>query len=905
MKKSVILFAAMALLYAVNTNAQTIPDSLRVDWSHAGYEGVIPSPSQIINVKDFGAYGDSSHDDYNAIVNAINSSSAFRVIYFPAGKYLIKSPLTIPASVVIRGDGSTSNLFFDLAQYKASTDCITINKNQKPNFTAINNGYYKSSTSINVASSSGFIVNGYAEIKENNGDWDTDKTTSYVGQIVKITSINGNTINFTPALRIDYIDSLQPKIRPVTLIENVGLECFKVTRLDPPTANYSGKNIDIEHANNCWITGVESEFCQTAHVVLTACTHITISGCYFHDAFTYDGGGQAYGVFMHGHTSDSKLENSIFERLRHGMIVADGANGNVYAYNYSRDPKSTTEIPRDNIGDLSLHGHYAFANLFEGNIVQNLIADDYWGAEGPYNTFFRNRGELYGIEIFDQYNYAVKTTKQNIVGNEITNTLKGSYTVQTTGNFAYDNNIKQNIQPLGKDELNEQSYYLTSKPYFWNVSTAWPSIGGANALGAGTIPAKERYFSSDDKTLCVKEPAKKLSVTITADSIKCNGSASHIIITASGGTPPYNGTGDFYKPAGKYSFVVTDAFGYSDTKRIIIGEPTPVNASIKTIAAETCKQIGSITVSNVSGGKAPYYFSLNGGDFISDSIFNNLSAGTYFVLVKDSLGCVDSFNNILINSNPTINITAKTTKTSGCKNDGSITVNRKGGQPPFTYSIDRVNYISINIFNNLSAGAYTVWVKGKAGCTDSLNNIVVSSITAVKASVKKTNTSCKNVSDGTITINGSGGTKPYAYSIDSINYSSNNVFNNLSAGNYTAWIKDANNCIAFLNTTIKNSSINCSSVNGATSVDAVNIKTNELIASIAPNPSPTDFVLTLNNKNNSDIKIFVTDMYGRVVYNYAGSLNESYRFGNNFTAGIYTVTIIQNNISAEYKIVKR
>jgi hypothetical protein len=905
MKKSVILFAAMALLYAANINAQIIPDSLRVDWSHVGYEGAIPSPSQIINVKDFGAYGDSSHDDYNAVINAINSSSAFRVIYFPAGKYLIKSPLTIPASVVIRGDGPTSNLFFDLAQYKASTDCITINKNQKPNFTAINNGYYKSSTSINVASSSGFIVNGYAEIKENNGDWDTDKTTSYVGQIVKVTNINGNTINFTPALRIDYIDSLQPKIRPVTLIENVGLECFKITRLDPPTANYSGKNIDIEHANNCWITGVESEFCQTAHVVLTACTHITISGCYFHDAFTYDGGGQAYGVFMHGHTSDSKLENSIFERLRHAMILADGANGNVYAYNYSRDPKSTTEIPRDNIGDLSLHGHYAFANLFEGNIVQNLIADDYWGAEGPYNTFFRNREELYGIEIFDQYNYQVKTTKQNVVGNEITNTLKGNFTVQTTGNFAYDNNVKESIQPLGDDELDEQSYYLTSKPYFWNVSSAWPSIGGANATNSGTIPAKERYYSGECKTLCLKEPASKLSVTITADSIVCNGSASHITITASGGTPPYNGTGNFYKLAGKYSFVITDAFGYSDTEKIKIGEPTRVSASIKTIAAETCKQIGSIVISNVSGGKSPYYFSLNGNDFISDSSFNNLSAGAYFVLVKDSLGCVDSVNNIVVESTPTIIVTAKTINTSNCKNDGSITISKKGGQAPFTYSIDGINYISTNIFNNLSAGTYTAWVKGKAGCTDSLKNITVGSIAALKISVKKTNTSCKNISDGTITINGSGGLKPYVFSIDSINYSSNNVFTNLSAGNYTAWIKDANTCASFISTSIKNSSTNCTSVSNATSVDALNSKANEIKVSISPNPSSTDFVATLNNKSNSDIKIFVTDMYGRIVYNYAGLPNESYRFGNNFIAGVYTVTLVQNNILGKYKIVKQ
>src|SRR5690349_2738359 len=85
-------------------SAQVIPDSLRVDWSHAGYEGAIPDPSAIIDVKDFGAYGDGMHDDYNAIINAINSSSSLHVIYFPAGNYLIKSSIAMPDNVVFRGE---------------------------------------------------------------------------------------------------------------------------------------------------------------------------------------------------------------------------------------------------------------------------------------------------------------------------------------------------------------------------------------------------------------------------------------------------------------------------------------------------------------------------------------------------------------------------------------------------------------------------------------------------------------------------------------------------------------------------------------------------------------------------------------------------------------------------------
>jgi len=239
---------------------------------------------------------------------------------------------------------------------------------------------------------------------------------------------------------------------------------------------------------------------------------------------------------MHSHTTDSKVENSIFARLRHAMILASGANGNVYAYNYSTDPRSTTDFPFDNNGDLSLHGHYAYANLFEGNIVQNLIVDDYWGAPGPYNTFFRNREESYGIQILDQYGYAVKSDQQNLVGNEVTNYsfFKGRYVIQTSNNFTYDNNVKGKINPPGTDNLIDSSYYLPSKPYFWDISDNWPSIGGSNFLNSGSIPAKKRYWLSLSKTVCLKEPLKNLQISAGAHSIRHDEDDVKIAISAAG-----------------------------------------------------------------------------------------------------------------------------------------------------------------------------------------------------------------------------------------------------------------------------------------------------------------------------------------------------------------------------------
>ena len=902
MKSSSFLTIAFVFGYSC-LYAQVIPDSLRVNWSQAGYQGIIPDPAVIVNVKDFGAYGDNIHDDYGAVINAINSSSSLRVIYFPAGNYLIKSFIAMPDNVVFRGEGTVTNLIFDLS---ASTkkDAFVISKMQASTFTAIESGYNKGSTVLKLNTSADFTAGSFAEIREANGSWNTvpaDWATYCVGQIVKIKAVNGNSITIEPALRIDYTNTLLPEIRPVTLRTNVGIECLRIVRADTIIDSKYGSNISFSYAANCWVTGVESSKSQASHVVLKSSKNISISGCYFHDAFTYDGTSTSgYGVTMIQHNSDCKVENCVFKHLRHSMVAKQGANGNVFAYNYSFDP-FRSEYPHDAGGDMLLHGHYPFANLFEGNIGQSIIVDDIWGPAGPYNTFFRNRAELYGIILFDQ---SLNSGRQNIVGNEVTNNgyQKGNYSLQPSHHFTYDNNVKGTIQPPGTNLLTDNSYYLKGKPYFWNISSSWPSIGGSNVLNSGTNPAKERYLSAQSQTSCMKEFSTNLHVTVYADSIACNGGTSKIIVTATGGEAPYQGTGVYYKPAGSYKFVVTDAFSVSDSAKINIGEPEPVTALINTMACQTCKLSGSITITNTTGGYPPYHFSVDGMNYVSDSIFKNIASGTHNARIKDNAGCVESIENIIVASIPTIAITAKTTRASSCNNDGTITIKRTGGTAPFQYRINNNNYLDTNIFTDLAPGVYTAWVKDTKGCVDSLGNIIVSEAAPLTITIKKVNVSCKNGSDGKITINASGGIKPYLYSLDSVNYISNNVFENLSAGTYTCRVIDSRGCTAVATAVIKNGTIACPA---GLSLNTINDHLNgELKISISPNPSTQKFVLKINSSSKTAIQFSVMDVYGRKMCSTQELQEKSYVFGENLLAGIYVVKLMQGNASKIYKIIK-
>jgi hypothetical protein len=70
------------------------------------------------------------------------------------------------------------------------------------------------------------------------------------------------------------------------------------------------------------------------------------------------------------------------------MIIQIGTNGCVFGYNYAQRNYSNDGWDKSYI---SLHGHYPFLNLFEGNIVGWAYMGDYWGDIGPDNTLFRNR----------------------------------------------------------------------------------------------------------------------------------------------------------------------------------------------------------------------------------------------------------------------------------------------------------------------------------------------------------------------------------------------------------------------------------------------------------------------------------------------------------------------------------
>jgi len=520
---SILLFV-LTICYSTISIGQ-IPDSLKSDWSRAGIDSFFTFPTATIDILNYGAIPNDGLNDITALQTAIfNMPTAGAVILFPAGIFNFSSSINLPSNCMIKGSGSDSTFFvFDFGG--AVGNCFNLIGSGSANHMPILNTLVKGSNIVQVQNASvNLTIGDRIEIFEQNGAWDIVPAawaTNCVGHISTVDSIWGDSIRLAEPVRIDFDLSLNPIIHKLQCVENSGVQCLKITRIDSiaPSINYG---IYFYNAFNCIVSRVESYKSIGAHIWAEASAHLTIERNYFHHAYTYDGSNtRGYGVVLAVHTCLSRIENNIFKTLRHSMMVKQGANGNVFAYNYSVDP-NRSEFPSNYGADICLHGHYPFANLFEGNINQNTAIDQAYGPSGPGNTFFRNRTELYG---FIMTSGSVQSNGQVIVGNDITSMtlFQGQYITVGSGHFEFANRVKGVVTPSGATTLTDTSLYLSSKPNYWINSLSWPSNGMPVVQTANQVPAAQRCNSAGILAPC-ENSIDSSSVGLNSldhDMIKC------------------------------------------------------------------------------------------------------------------------------------------------------------------------------------------------------------------------------------------------------------------------------------------------------------------------------------------------------------------------------------------------
>lgn len=474
--------------------SQVLPFDRVVDWTNPGSSELDTSGQIYINVLDynFDSTGVLSNSEmWTDLINEFEGTPS--VFLFPAGIYYFDATLILKSNQKIEGFSSNETIF------NIDVDGHLIRATGEPigEIITIEDSLHRRTNILRDSSAFSLIEGDWVRIV----DEDIDQVTSSwgyrsTGQINQIEKIENDTIHFRSEFRRSFQDSIT--IQKLHLVENIGISNCRINAVQPTVLQRS--NIKLEYVHNAEISCIESYNCNYAHVEIRNSTNTTVKGSYFQDAFDYGGGGKAYGVAIHFAAGENLVTNNVFNHLRHSILLEAGANGNVLSYNYSINPFWTSvNLPEDSAGDLVLHGNYPYANLFEGNICQNIVIDDSHGQNGPYNTFYRNRAESYGI--FMNFNPA--SDSQNFLGNEITSTeiFQGLYFLNGNDHYEYGNNILGSTTPPGTIDLQLASLYLEDQPLFFSDEDVWPAIGFPNMLNENDIPAFDRYFQ-DFKTEC-------------------------------------------------------------------------------------------------------------------------------------------------------------------------------------------------------------------------------------------------------------------------------------------------------------------------------------------------------------------------------------------------------------------
>ena len=414
MKKQHILFLYFFIIccFPIDTIAQIIwndighiPQSDQIDWTNAGRLPGTPTVADtVLNVD---SYLGSDNNKVQSALAAAKSATGTVIIYFPARTYTITSPIelnyTDGNNIVFQGDGSNATILnFTVGE---NYPCFKIAGTLTGSPTTLNSDIVKGSKNLSASSFSSYSDGNWIRLCEPNNphvheSWAINDKV--VGQITQLETVYSTTATMKDEASKLYITSYGTWIQRVFPIQNVGIENLKIKRLDTGEAP-DGSNIYIKYAVNCWIKGVESDNTCRHHVMIDWSSHVEVSGCYFYEAESYGDGGYGYGVLLERSSTNCLIENNIFRKLRHAMMVQAGANCNVFEFNYSRDHYWTKwgiewssepwDPPFVDVwpgGDISIHGNYPYANLFEYNYIERIIADGYHGANGPYQAFIRN-----------------------------------------------------------------------------------------------------------------------------------------------------------------------------------------------------------------------------------------------------------------------------------------------------------------------------------------------------------------------------------------------------------------------------------------------------------------------------------------------------------------------------------
>lgn len=421
--------------------------------------------------------------------------------------------------------------------------------------------------------------------------------------------------------------------------------------------------------------------------------------------------------------------------------------------------------------------------------------------------------------------------------------------------------------------------------YIWSNGQTTETATGLSA-GTHYVTVNDSYgvCTSVIKNITISQPSQ-ISLSTSSTNATCGNSNGSASISASGGTGTLSilwSTGEITatisnKPSGSYSVTVTDANNCTKSTSVLINNASGPSASINSPTHVNCygASTGSATVT-VSGGSGTYTYSWNGSSSTTATA-SNLVAGVYSVTVSDGSCTAPASVTITQPAAPlTVTVSSQTNVLCFGNSTGAATVSVTGGTTAYSY-LWSVGGTSASK-TNLGSGVYTVTVTDLKSCTATQTVTITQPASALSVSISTGSIACNNGTT-TATATVTGGTSGYLYLWSSnTGFQTGSTANNLTAGNYSVSIQDANSCTATSSVTI-------------TQPTAILVSSTVTI---------TDVVCY--GQSNGAIGISPTGGTSPYTYNWIGpsSYSASIEDISGIVAGSYNLTVTDNNGCKSY-----
>lgn len=374
-------------------------------------------------------------------------------------------------------------------------------------------------------------------------------------------------------------------------------------------------------------------------------------------------------------------------------------------------------------------------------------------------------------------------------------------------------------------------------PYDYSIGAGFSPTTVFTNLGVGTYTPQIRDANGCVETLApivFNALDKPTDMDFAISSINCLSSTASVTVSVTDGIAPY--TYEIIAPAGSavnnlnnpvftglglgtYSFRVTDSAGCSYDESFAITDISSIGVQAQSTTVVTC--VGDSDGAGrflVDGFSSTYSYQidagpLNTGENAAIIPLTGLSAGTYTITVTDEdTNCSDTANLVIQEPTTAFAISSLNVTAMSCQNNnvGRVVINTVGGWGGNRYTLTQPNGSTRGpkngrTFSNLTQdGLYQVSVTDANGCTVT-DSFTLTSLTSPTLSLDAavSDFCYDNIDAATLAVTAAGGLAPYQYRINGGALVGGNVFNNLTPGNYTIEVIDANDCRDDLSFTIE------------------------------------------------------------------------------------------------------